>query len=87
VASEDNGVRGRAIPVPGLRALNAGGSAGIGSLSCPSPGICAVAGAYVGRVIGGAGLEAFAWAGGLDYPVWLMALVNEFPLLSLTISG
>jgi hypothetical protein len=49
VASEDNGARGRVIQVPGLRALNAGGAADAGLLSCPSPGNCAVGGAYAGR--------------------------------------
>lgn len=37
---------GRAIEVPGLRALNAGGYAYIGSVSCPSAGRCAALGTY-----------------------------------------
>jgi hypothetical protein len=49
VASEDNGVWGRPIQLPGLAALNKGGSAVVGSLSCPSPGTCAAAGAYTDR--------------------------------------
>jgi hypothetical protein len=49
VAVERNGVWGAAIGVPGLGALNAGGSAEVGSLSCPSPGICAVGGFYTDR--------------------------------------
>jgi len=34
VVSEKNGVWGRAIEVPGLPALNNGGNAGVGSVSC-----------------------------------------------------
>jgi hypothetical protein len=46
VASEDNGVWGTAIELPGLGALNAGGSAEVDWLSCPSPGQCAAGGFY-----------------------------------------
>jgi hypothetical protein len=46
---ERNGVWGTAIRVPGLRVLNAGGSAEVGSLSCPAPGSCAAGGFYTGR--------------------------------------
>ena len=49
VAVERNGRWGTAIEVPGLRALNAGGSAEVGSLSCPSPGHCAAGGSFRGR--------------------------------------
>jgi hypothetical protein len=49
VAVERNGVWGTAIPMPGLRVLNAGGSAEIGSLSCRAPGTCAAGGYYTGR--------------------------------------
>ena len=49
VAVERNGVWGTAIEVPGLRALNAGGSAEVDSLSCPSPGRCAAGGSFRGR--------------------------------------
>jgi hypothetical protein len=49
VAVERNGRWGTAIAVPGLRALNAGGSAEVGSLSCPAPGSCAAGGSYAGR--------------------------------------
>jgi hypothetical protein len=49
VAVERNGRWGTAIGVPGLRALNAGGSAEVGSLSCPSPGHCAAGGSFRGR--------------------------------------
>jgi len=46
VASERNGVWGRAIEVPGLGALNTGGVAGVRSVSCASAGNCAAAGGY-----------------------------------------
>jgi hypothetical protein len=49
VATEDNGVWDTPIPMPGLAALNKGGSAEVGSLSCPSPGNCAAGGAYTDR--------------------------------------
>jgi hypothetical protein len=41
VVSEKNGRWGRAIEVPGLRALNTNGDAGVFSVSCASPGNCA----------------------------------------------
>jgi len=47
VVSERNGVWGRAIEVPGLAALNAGGTAGVVSVSCASAGNCAAAGDYL----------------------------------------
>jgi hypothetical protein len=46
VASEQNGRWGRAIEVPGSAALNAGGSAGVESVSCGSAGNCAAGGFY-----------------------------------------
>ena len=46
VASEKNGAWAPAIEVPGLGALNQGGTAGVWSLSCGSAGSCAVAGDY-----------------------------------------
>ena len=46
VASERNGRWGGAIEVPGSGALNAGGDAGINSVSCPSAGNCAAGGLY-----------------------------------------
>jgi hypothetical protein len=49
VVSEKNGVWDQAIEVPGLAALNNGGSAGVGSVSCPSAGNCAAGGNYVDR--------------------------------------
>jgi hypothetical protein len=44
-----NGVWGTPVPVPGLPALNQGGSAGVGALSCPRPGTCAAGGFYTSR--------------------------------------
>jgi hypothetical protein len=49
VAVERNGVWGTAIPVPGLSALKAGGSAEVSSLSCTSRGHCAASGSFRGR--------------------------------------
>lgn len=46
VASERNGTWGKALKVPGLTKLNAGGNAQIRSLSCPSAGNCVAAGLY-----------------------------------------
>jgi hypothetical protein len=49
VASERNGVWGKAIEVPGLRALNQGMSGGVESVSCASAGNCAAGGDYEDR--------------------------------------
>jgi hypothetical protein len=46
VISESNGVWHKAIEMPGLGALNAGGSAGVGPVSCASAGKCSVGGVY-----------------------------------------
>jgi hypothetical protein len=46
VVNENNGVWGKAIEVPGSAALNAGGFAFVGPLSCTSAGYCAAAGYY-----------------------------------------
>src|SRR6266567_4113239 len=46
VVSEKNGVWGRAIPVPGLAALNKGGDAGVSSVSCAPAGSCTAGGSY-----------------------------------------
>ena len=46
VTTEDNGTWDTPIPLPGLTALNNGGSAEVTSLSCPSPGRCTAAGTY-----------------------------------------
>jgi len=48
VVSETNGGWGQAIEVPGLAALNKGGSAGVSSVSCASAGNCAAGGGYGG---------------------------------------
>ena len=47
MVSERNGVWGQAIEVPGLAALNKGGAAGVGSVSCASAGNCAAGGSYL----------------------------------------
>jgi len=49
VAVERNGRWGTAIEVPGLKALNKGGYAGVASLSCASPRSCAAGGYYYDR--------------------------------------
>jgi hypothetical protein len=49
VATEDNGKWTKPIPLPGLAALNTGGFAEVGSLSCPAPGNCAAGGFYSNR--------------------------------------
>jgi hypothetical protein len=46
VASERNGVWGKAIEMPGLGALNTGGSAEVPSVSCGAAGSCAAGGYY-----------------------------------------
>jgi hypothetical protein len=55
VAVEQSGVWGKAVEVPGLGALNTGGSAEVGSVSCISPGNCAAGGYYDARAAGTAG--------------------------------
>jgi hypothetical protein len=55
VAVEQSGVWGKAVEVPGLGALNTGGSAEVSSVSCGSPGNCAAGGYYDARTSGGAG--------------------------------
>jgi hypothetical protein len=49
VASERNGRWGAAIEIPGTAALNAGGEAGVDSVSCPGAGNCAISGGYTDR--------------------------------------
>jgi hypothetical protein len=50
VASERNGVWGKAVEVRGLRALNTGRDADVSSVSCGSAGTCVAGGFYtVGR--------------------------------------
>jgi hypothetical protein len=49
VALERNGLWGRAVEVPGLAALNQGGFAEVGSVSCVSAGTCAAGGIYEDR--------------------------------------
>ena len=46
VVSERHGVWGKAIKVPGLRALNTRGAAEVVSVSCPSAGNCSAGGFY-----------------------------------------
>jgi hypothetical protein len=46
VISEKSGRWGRAEPVPGVAALNSGGNAAVGAVSCSSAGTCGAAGTY-----------------------------------------
>jgi hypothetical protein len=46
VTSEGNGRWSTPVPLPGLRALDQGGSAAVSSLSCPAPSSCAAGGYY-----------------------------------------
>ena len=46
VVTQIGGVWGDALPVPGLEALNVGGDAFAGSVSCAAPGECAAVGGY-----------------------------------------
>jgi hypothetical protein len=46
VISEQHGMWGEAIRVPGSGALNAGGNAQVNSVSCPSAGNCVAGGSY-----------------------------------------
>jgi hypothetical protein len=49
VANQTDGTWGKAIPVPGLAALNVGGNADFTVLSCASPGNCSAGGQYSTR--------------------------------------
>jgi len=60
VASERDGRWAKAIEVPGTAALNAGGSAGVGPVSCGSAGSCAAGGSYTD---GSGRLQAFVVTG------------------------
>jgi hypothetical protein len=59
VVNEKAGVWGRAEEVPGLAALNAGGSATVTSVSCPAPGACAAGGVYIDSSGFQSGVQAF----------------------------
>src|SRR5258706_4261151 len=47
VVAERGGVWGKARQIPGLAALNVGGSASVMSVSCPSVGNCGLGGSYL----------------------------------------
>jgi hypothetical protein len=51
LVSEQNGVWRKAVQVPGLASLNAGGFGGVTSVSCVSSGHCAAAGVYSNRPV------------------------------------
>jgi hypothetical protein len=46
VVDEASGLWGYATPIPGLNAMNAGGSAHVAALTCPSSGNCVAGGVY-----------------------------------------
>jgi hypothetical protein len=69
VVSERNGTWGKAIEVPGLGALNAGGDAVVSSVSCASAGKCAAGGFYVD----GPG-HAQAWVASETNGIWHRAI-------------
>jgi hypothetical protein len=75
VAAEINGRWGRAVEVPGLGALNKGGSAAnetsadVFSVSCVSPGNCAVGGDYWKR-----NLQSPAFVASLRHGRWSKAI-------------
>jgi hypothetical protein len=56
VVNQAHGTWGKAIEVPGTRALNPGGNAAINSLSCAAPGRCSAGGFYLDS---GGKLQAF----------------------------
>jgi hypothetical protein len=53
VASESKGKWGKAVPVPGLAALNKGGSADVAAISCGSAGNCSAVGSYLDGAVAG----------------------------------
>ena len=57
VVSERNGRWGKAIEVPGSVALNKGGTASVGSMSCTSAGNCMAGGSLHGRFFPRSGLR------------------------------
>jgi hypothetical protein len=46
VVTQRNGLWGKAVEAPGSAALNKGGDAAVGSVSCAAPGSCSVGGGY-----------------------------------------
>ncbi len=71
VASERNGVWGKATEVPGLSALNKG-FGGVESVSCASPGNCAAGGIYQDRHLNGDAFVAVqrngTWGKAIEIP-------------------
>jgi hypothetical protein len=83
---------GRAEEIPGLAALNTGGGVHVNSLSCESPGSCAVAGSYRTR---SAHLEAFVatetsgrWGSAEEVPgLAVLNVGNSAEVLSVSCGG
>jgi len=61
VAAEQDGRWGKAIEVPGLAVLNAGGGAVVNSVSCALAGACAAGGTYTD---GSGGVQGFVVSAG-----------------------
>ncbi len=59
VVDEAKGIWGTAEEVPGLAALNAGGNAGVTSVSCTRPGDCSAGGVYIDSSGIQSGTQAF----------------------------
>jgi hypothetical protein len=72
VVSERNGVWGKAIEVPGLGSLNAGGQASVDSLSCAAPGDCSAGGQYTDKHGNGQAFVAtetgYVWGKAIEVP-------------------
>ncbi len=72
VDSEQNGTWGRAVEVPGLAALNAGGRAATMSVSCGPAGSCVAGGYYADRHGHGQGFvvseQNGTWGGAVEVP-------------------
>ena len=72
VIAERDGRWGRAMEVPGLGALNAGGDAGVSSVSCASAGNCTAGGGYTDQDGHGQGFVAVerngVWGKAIEVP-------------------
>ena len=87
VVTERAGRWGQAIEVPGTGALNAGGNAGIGSVSCPSTGNCTADGDYTD---GAGGTRPFVvsevagrWGQAIEVPGFASASnTGGFPMIA-----
>jgi hypothetical protein len=85
VISEVNGTWGTAEEVPGTAALNQGGFAYVGSVSCASPGNCAAGGTVTYGEQLPRPANCLAWTVGLGrlnprpFPHWRLPRPGAFP--------